>query len=226
MHRKPSFWIGLVACIVMATLQVIGRLAPDLFSGETWRWIGISWMAFCVLVIVTYAVLKISERFSSRAILYAVVALPVLAVIGAAGTWAGSALWNYATTSSLEREGMQFGRADDGKFHVTLMVDGIAVEFSVDPRQPFNVLMPDVLKQIGIDQSSLIYDERIELSAGGAEHAADVVLPKVQLGSATIENLAVTVFATYLPPQNILGKPFLDAHKDWRITGDTLIIVQ
>jgi clan AA aspartic protease (TIGR02281 family) len=226
MHRKPSFWIGLVACIVIATLQVIGRFAPDLFSDETWRWIFISQVAFWVLVIVIYAVLKIRERFSSRAILHTVVALPVLAVIGVAGAWAGSALWYYATTSSLERGGMQFGRADDGKFHVTLMVEGSAVEFRVDPRQPFNVVMPDVLKQIGIDPSSLIYNQRFELFAGGVEYAADVVLPKMQLGSVTIENLPVKVLATYPLRDNILGKPFLDTHKDWRITGDTLIVVQ
>jgi clan AA aspartic protease (TIGR02281 family) len=222
MHRKPSFWIGLVACIVMATLQVLGRIEPDPFSRETWSWIGISWMTFCILVIVFYAVLKIRERFSSRAILSAAVAL----VIGVAGIWAGSALWSYATTTSPEPGGTQFARADDGKFHVTLMVEGSAVEFSVDPRQPLNVVTPDVLKQIGIDSSSLTYNQRFDLFAGGAEDAANVVLPNVQLGSATIENLAVTVFATYPPPQNILGKPFLDSHKGWRITGDTLIVVQ
>jgi clan AA aspartic protease (TIGR02281 family) len=222
MHRKPSFWIGLVACIVMAALQVLGRIEPDPFSRETWSWIGISWMTFCILVIVFYAVLKIRERFSSRAILSAAVAL----VIGVAGVWAGSALWSYATTTSPEPGGTQFARAADGKFHVTLMVEGSAVEFSVDPRQPFNLLMPDVLKRIGIDPSSLDYDQRIELSDGGTEYMTDVVLPKTQLGSVTIENLAISVFATYLPPQNILGKPFLDAHKGWRITGDTLIVVQ
>ena len=42
---------------------------------------------------------------------------------------------------------------------------------------------------------------------------------------ADTENLPVKVFATdrwY----NILGKPFFDGLKDWRISGDTLIIVR
>ncbi len=58
-----------------------------------------------------------------------------------------------------------------------------------------------------------------------AEYAADVVLPKVQLGSAVIENLPVKVFATNRSG-NMLGKPFFDGLKDWRISGDTLIIVR
>ncbi len=52
------------------------------------------------------------------------------------------------------------------------------------------------------------------------------MLPKVQLGSATIENLPVKVLATSRWGNNILGKPFFDGLKHWRIDDDTLIIVR
>ena len=120
---------------------------------------------------------------------------------------------------------MRFARADDGQFHIKLMVESSTVDFLVDLGAPFNVLMPDMLKQIGVNPSSLIYNQRIELAAGSTEYAAEVVLPKVQLGSTIIEGLPVKVVATNRWG-NVLGKPFFDQLKSWRIDGDTLIIVR
>jgi len=137
----------------------------------------------------------------------------------------GRGMFDYVMTSGATSDGMRFARADDGQFHIRLMVEGSAVDFTVDLEEPFNVLTPDVPKQIGINPSSLIYNQRIELAAGGTEYAADVVLPKVQLGSAIIEGLPVKVFATSRWG-NLLGRPFFDQVKSWRIDGDTLTIVR
>jgi clan AA aspartic protease (TIGR02281 family) len=121
-------------------------------------------------------------------------------------------------------DGMRVERADDLRFHVSLTVDGNAVDFMVDPETPFNVLMPDMPRQIGIASSSLVYDERITVTAGGDEYAADVVLPKARLGAAVIENLPFKVFATNRS-RNVLGKAFLERFESWRVDGDTLILV-
>jgi clan AA aspartic protease (TIGR02281 family) len=83
-----------------------------------------------------------------------------------------------------------------------------------------------VPKQIGINPSSLVYNERFELAMGGAEYAANITLPVAQLGDTTVKNLQFKVFATDRLKHNILGKPFLEGFKYWRIDDDALIIVR
>lgn len=121
-------------------------------------------------------------------------------------------------------DGMRFERAEDGWFHVTLTIEGAAVDFRVDPSTPFNVMMPDVPKRIGINPSSLVYDQRLELATGNTEYMAEVTLHKVKVGSTLVETLPVKIFATDRL-HNILGKPFLESFKAWEIEDDTLTII-
>lgn len=137
----------------------------------------------------------------------------------------GRSVYDYARSISSGSETMRIGRADDQRFHINLTVDGNVVDFMVDPPTPINVLRPEVPKQIGINPSSLVYDERFELAGGGAEYAANVALPKVQFGATTIKDLQFKVFATDRLGHNILGKPFLEGFKYWRIEDDALIVM-
>jgi clan AA aspartic protease (TIGR02281 family) len=137
----------------------------------------------------------------------------------------GRGIYDYVLSISSGSEGIRIARADDRMFHVNLTIDGTIVDFMVEPSTPINVLRPDVPKQIGISPSSLVYNERFEVAAGGAEYAANLTLPKVQLGATTIENLQLKVFATDRLGHNILGKPFLEGFKYWRADDDALIVL-
>jgi clan AA aspartic protease (TIGR02281 family) len=125
----------------------------------------------------------------------------------------------------LGSETVRIARADDRLFHINLTVDGNVVDFMVDPLIPINVLRPDVPKQIGINPASLVYNEQFEVAMGGVEYAANVMLPKAKLGDTTIDNLEFKVFATDRLPHNILGKPFLEGFKYWRVEDDALIVM-
>lgn len=137
----------------------------------------------------------------------------------------GRSIYDQARSMSSGSEAMRIALGDDRRFHINLTVDGKEVDFMVDVATPFNVLRPGVPNQIGINPSSLVYDERIELAGGGATYAANVALPSVQFGATTIKDLRVKVFATDFLRQNILGKPFLDGFKYWRIEDDALIVM-
>jgi clan AA aspartic protease (TIGR02281 family) len=137
----------------------------------------------------------------------------------------GRSVYDHARSISSGSEPMRIARADDRRFHINLTVDGNVVDFMVDLATPFNVLRPEVPKQIGINPSSLVYDERIELFDGGAEYAANVALPNVQFGATTIKDLRFKVFATGRLSNNILGKPFLEGFKYWRVEDDALIVM-
>jgi len=137
----------------------------------------------------------------------------------------GRSVYDHARSIGSGSETMRIARADDRRFHINLTVDGNVVDFMVDPATPFNVLRPGVPKQIGINPSSLVYNERIELAGGGAEYAANVALTNAQFDATTIANLQFKVFATDLVKHNILGKPFLAGFKYWRIEDDALIVM-
>jgi clan AA aspartic protease (TIGR02281 family) len=137
----------------------------------------------------------------------------------------GRSVYDHAQSISSGSETMRIARADDRRFHVNLTVDGNVVDFMVDPATPINVLRPEVPGQLGINPSSLVYDERFELGDGGAEYAAKVALPNARLGATTIKDLQFKVFATDRLGHNILGKPFLDGFQYWRVEDDALVVL-
>ena len=227
MERKLALWIGVPFLGVAWTLTAVIALAPGLGNG---RLLLLLLLALSIAGIVIMLI-RIAVRGRADSPLLDTL-YPVAGILVAIGIGFHDEVWsvargifNYVRPSGSISDGMRFARAEDGQFHVRLLVEGSAVDFTVDLGKPFNVLMPNVPKQIGINPSSLIYDHRIELADGGAEYAADVVLPKVQLGTAVIENLPVKVFATDRG-LNVLGKPFFDGLKEWRIDGDALILVR
>jgi clan AA aspartic protease (TIGR02281 family) len=227
MERRLALWVGVPFLGVAWTLVAFVALAPGFIHGRLL-------MALLMVlagagVIILFIRIFVRDRASSPLLdtLYPIAGILVALGIGfhqEVGA-IGRGMFDYVMPSGAASAGMRFARADDGQFHVRLMVEGSAVDFTVDPERPFNVLTPDVPKQIGINPSSLIYNQRIELAAGSTEYAADVVLPRARLGSATIEGLPVKVVATNRS-RNVLGKTFFDQFKSWRIDGDTLIIVR
>jgi len=227
MERKLALWLGVPFLGVAWSLIALVALAPGLINS---RLLMVLLLALSIAGIVILAIRIVMRNRASGPLLDTLYPLAgILVAIGIGfheqvGTIARG-IFDYVTPTNSVSDGMRVARAEDGQFHIRLMVEGSAVDFVSEPSTPFNVLKPDVPRQIGINPSSLIYNQRLELAAGGAEYAADVVLPKVQLGTAIIENLPVKVFATDRR-YNVLGKPFFDGLKRWRIDGDTLIIVR
>jgi clan AA aspartic protease (TIGR02281 family) len=227
MERRLALWVGVPFLGVAWTLVAFVALAPGFIHGRLL-------MALLLLLAgvgVVILLIRISVRDRAGSPLLDTL-YPIAGILLALGVGfhsevgaIGRSVFDSVMPGGATSAGMRFARADDGQFHVPLMVEGSAVDFTVDLEKPFNVLMPDVPKQIGINPSSLVYNQRIELAAGGTEYAADVVLPKVQLGSTIIQNVPVKVVATNRWG-NVLGKPFFEQFKSWRVDGDTLIIVR
>jgi len=228
MERKLALWIGVPFLGAAWSLIALVALAPGLINSRL--------LMLLLLVLSVTGILTMLVRMAIRGradspladALYPFAGILIAIGIGfhaEVGTFVRG-VFDYVTQDNPVSDGMRFARADDGHFHVTLMVEASAIDFMVDVDAPFNALRPDVPKQIGIDPSSLIYNQRIELVDGGAEYAADVLLPKVRLGAFVIENLPAKVFATGRRDHNTLGKPFFDRLKYWRMDGDTLVVVQ
>jgi aspartyl protease family protein len=138
----------------------------------------------------------------------------------------GRSVYDYAMTFASGAEAVRITRADDRMFHINLTVDGAEVDFMVEPSTPINVMRPEVPKRIGINPSSLVYNEQFALAMGGVEYAANITLPRAQFGDTTVKDVQFKVFATDRLKHNILGKPFLDGFKYWRVDDDALILRQ
>jgi clan AA aspartic protease (TIGR02281 family) len=226
MERKLALWIGVPFLAAAWTLIAVVAFAPGRINS---RLLMLLLLALSIAGIFLMLIrIAVRDRASGALpdTLYPIAGILVAIGIGFHEELAAFArgVGDYVMQGNPALDGMRLARADDGQFHVTLMVEGSAVAFTVDLGASFNALMPDVPRRIGINPSSLIYDQRIALADGSAEYAADVVLHKVQLGVTIIENLPVKVFATDRG-SNILGKPFFDGLKHWRIDGDALYVL-
>ena len=227
MEQRLALWIGAPFVGVAWMLIAVVALVPRLANGRLLMLLLLALSVTGILILVIR--IAVRDRANSPLLdtLYPIAGILVALGVGfhqEVGAVARG-VFDYVMPSGAVSDGLRFARADDGQFHIRLVVEGSAVDFTVDPEKPFNVLTPDVPKQIGINPSSLIYNQRIELAAGGTEYAADVVLPRVQLGYATIKGLPVKVVATNRWG-NVLGKPFFEQFKSWRVDGDALIIVR
>jgi len=158
--------------------------------------------------------------------------LPVAVILVSIGTTfhqhifvIGTGLLSYASMDSFERgEGVRFAIANDGRFHPRVRIDGASVDFVVDTATADIVLTPDDARRIGIDPSSLSFDQEIK-TASGMERAAGVHVRRIEIGSITIEDVPAKVTSGNTSG-NVLGMAFFDRLSEWEVWGDQLMIIQ
>ena len=225
MDRKLALWVGVPFLAIAWSLIAAVALAPGFVNGRLLMVLLLALAVAGIVIMLLRVVLRDRANSTLLDTLYPVAGILIAIVVGFHEEVAkiGSDIARFVTPAE-SVDGMHIARGDDRQFHLSVTVDGGAVDFRVDPRMPFNIVRPDVPKQLGIDPSSLIYDQRLD-TATGAEYAADVVLYKAQVGSKVVEALPVKVFATDRFGYNVLGKPFLERFREWEIEDDTLTIV-
>jgi aspartyl protease family protein len=226
MERRLALWIGVPFLGVAWTLIALVALAPGLINGRLLMLLLLALSVAGTLGILIRMAVRDRDNSRLKDALYPIAGLFIALGVGfhaEVGAFARGVV-SYALPSGSLSEGMRFARAEDGWFHVTLTIEGAPVDFMVEPTAPFNLMMPDVPRRIGINPSSLVYDQRQELATGNAEYMADLTLHKVKVGSMLVETLPVKILATDRF-RNVLGKPFLESFKAWEIEDDTLTII-
>lgn len=226
MDRKVVLWIGAPFLGIAWSLIALVAFVPGVISSRLLMLLLLALSVAGMLLILIPMAMRDRDTSRLKDALYPVAGLLIALGVGfhaEVGAFVRGIL-SYAMPDGSISEGMRFARAKDGWFHVTLKTEGAAVDFMVDPSAPFNVIMPDVPKQIGLNPSSLVYRQQLQ-TAGGVEYVADVVLYKAHIGSAAVQSLPVKVLATNRLGHNLLGTPFLESFKAWRIEDDVLTIV-
>jgi aspartyl protease family protein len=226
MDRKFALWFGVPTFVAMVCFLAVAYFAPTLFSDGTYLAIAGAMLGLVIVVACIHTFLSINAGTSSPLmVLHPMAWLPFLAIFGLVGDFWGirSALWTYATTGSLETEGIQFARADDGHFRPSVSVNGSILHVVVDPESRHILLSRADATRIGIDLSAATFAATID-SPDGPQSAAAVSLRKVQLW-----DLSVTDVPAFVPERDlavsVFGREFLDRTPDWGIKGDVLMVL-
>lgn len=121
-------------------------------------------------------------------------------------------------------EGQEFHlRArDDGHFWVRGAINDEPVLFLVDTGASGIVLTSDAAERIGIDVSTLTFDQAAR-TANGTVRGAGTRVAKLEIGPIIRSDMPVSVTEGELDT-NLLGMSFLRTLSGWRVEGDTLIM--
>jgi aspartyl protease family protein len=226
MDRKFALWFGVPTFAATACFVAVVYFAPTLFSDGTYLVMTGSLLALVSVVVCIHTFLSIRAGTSSPLMaLHPMAWLPFLVIFGFVGDVWGirSALWAYATTSSLEADGIQFARADDGHFRPRVSVNGSILNVVVDPESKHILLSRADATRIGIDPASMTFGVSID-SPDGPQSAAAISLREIQLWDLLLKDVQAFVPERDLAV-SVLGREFLDRTQDWAIEGDTLMVL-
>jgi clan AA aspartic protease (TIGR02281 family) len=226
MDRTFGRWFVVPTFVATVCLVVVAYFAPTLFSDSTFLVITFSVLGLANVVGCIFAFLSIKAGNASPLVaMHPGFLLPFVVIFGLiADVWGvRSALWQYATTSSLETEGIWFARSGDGQFRPRVSVNGNLLQVVVDPESRHILLSRADATRIGIDLSALTFDAPID-GPDGPQSAAAISLRKVQLAS-----ISMTDVPAFVPERDlaisVLGREFLDRTRDWGVKNDALIVL-
>lgn len=161
-------------------------------------------------------------KLAQQAVAWGLIFLGAIAVIG---------LWDDIRQTVLPRQSIVQGddtvdlpRARDGHFYLTLLVNGVAIDFMVDTGASQLVLTREDAQKVGINDDDLAFTGRA-MTANGEVRTASVKLAEIRLGSITDRNVRAWVNEGELE-QSLLGMSYLQRWSKIEITSQTLRLIR
>ena len=113
-------------------------------------------------------------------------------------------------------------RSDNGGYYVTGAVNGQAVRFLIDTGAGDITLSPDDAKRLGVDMSSLKFDQVFE-TANGAGRGADYTVSSLAVGPIALGQTRVSINQAPMS-ESLLGMAFLRRLDSFEFKGHQLIL--
>ena len=152
----------------------------------------------------------------------AIWALIFVGVIGAYGLWEDISKDVNPRQAIINDSTVAVPRGADGHYHLTLQIDGAAVEFVVDTGASQMVLSQQDAKRIGIDPALLNYSGSAN-TANGVVRTAPVMLSEVILGGITDRNIPAVVNGGAMDA-SLLGMTYLGLYDRIEISNGELVL--
>lgn len=152
----------------------------------------------------------------------AIWALIFVGVIGAYGLWEDISNDVNPRQAILSESSIAVPRSNDGHYHLTLDVNGTAIDFVVDTGASQVVLSQRDAARIGIDAAALNYSGAAS-TANGVVRTAPVVLQQVVLGDITDRNVPAVVNGGDMD-SSLLGMTYLGLYNRIEISNGELVL--
>jgi aspartyl protease family protein len=152
----------------------------------------------------------------------AIWALIFVGVIGAYGLWEDITNDVNPRQAILSESTIAVPRSNDGHYHLTLDVNGTAIDFVIDTGASQVVLSQRDAARIGIDANSLNYSGAAS-TANGVVRTAPVVLDQVTLGDITDRNVPAVVNGGDMD-NSLLGMTYLGLYNRIEISNGELVL--
>lgn len=147
-----------------------------------------------------------------------------LGAIASYGLWTDIRQEVAPRQSVLTNDRIELPRRPDGHYHLTLLVNGVAVEFVVDTGASQIVLSQQDAERIGIEPDTLRFVGSAN-TANGSVTTAPVVLERVEVGNITDRNLRAVVNGGEMD-RSLLGMTYLGLYSSIEISGGTLVLTR
>lgn len=123
---------------------------------------------------------------------------------------------------ALDARTVQITESEGGSFLTTGEVDGVRVRFAIDTGASDVVLSPEDAQRIGVDTTSLHYNQQTE-TANGSGRSAAIIVRSLSVGPIEFRDVSVAVNQA---PMNtsLLGMSFLRRMKSFEFRGRTLYL--
>jgi aspartyl protease family protein len=152
----------------------------------------------------------------------AIWALIFVGVIGAYGLWEDITNDVNPRQAILSESTIAVPRRNDGHYHLTLDVNGTAIDFVIDTGASQVVLSQRDAARIGIDANSLNYSGAAS-TANGVVRTAPVALDQVTLGDITDRNVPAVVNGGDMD-NSLLGMTYLGLYSRIEISNGELVL--
>ncbi|MGJ8586953.1 MAG: retropepsin-like aspartic protease family protein [Yoonia sp.] len=152
----------------------------------------------------------------------AIWALIFVGVIGAYGLWEDITNDVNPRQAILSESTIAVPRSNDGHYHLTLNVNGTAIDFVIDTGASQVVLSQRDAARIGIDANSLNYSGAAS-TANGVVRTAPVALDQVTLGDITDRNVPAVVNGGDMD-NSLLGMTYLGLYNRIEISNGELVL--
>lgn len=152
----------------------------------------------------------------------AIWALIFVGVIGAYGLWEDISNDVKPRQSIIDDSTIAAPRGNDGHYHLTLEINGAAVDFVVDTGASQVVLSQQDAARIGLDPATLNYSGNAN-TANGVVRTAPVILDQVVLGGITDRNIPAVVNGGAMD-DSLLGMTYLGLYDRIEISDGRLVL--
>lgn len=145
-------------------------------------------------------------------------------VIAGVGLWGDLKHTIAPSVTQPTEDSIEIPRSINGHYEITMMVNGVPVDFLVDTGASQIVLAPKDAHKVGFDVENLRYTGQAQ-TANGVVATAEVILDDIKFGTLSARGIRAWVNQSDMD-ESLLGMTYLNRFGSIEIRNDTMILTR